>query len=357
MADIEKNKTTSQPKKRKWLRVLLIVLTILLGIVLVAAIALVIIANSILDLMPRQPDTFETLNSSQMEQFLQENTEEYDPDFTGEVLQDEDLSWDTVTVDPMPQGEHIINFLLIGKDRASSGYSRTDTMILCTINKSTKEITLTSFMRDLYLKLPNGYSNRINASYVFGGVDLLKQTVEQTFGVKVHGTFEVDFAGFKDVINLVGGVEITLSKSECNYMNKYVENRTRIFTEGTYLLDGNEALTYARMRQVGAGDFTRTERQRTIIETVYNNCYTLSVTELYKLMEKVLPLVTTNLTNGQIMSYAAQLLPILSDLDFNADSRIPADGTYKMVMINKMSVLVADLDANRKLLEEIMEPA
>ena len=92
------------------------------------------------------------------------------------------------------------------------------------------------------------------------------------------------------------------------------------------------------------------------LETIYKKCYKMNPTELYKLMEKVLPMVTTDLTNGQIMSYAAQLLPVLSDLDFDATARIPVDGSYRMVMINKMSVLLADMDDNRELLEEIMEP-
>ena len=73
-------------------------------------------------------------------------------------------------------------------------------------------------------------------------------------------------------------------------------------------------------------------------------------------MEKMLPLVTTNLTNGQIMSYAAQLLPMLPKLSLNTNSRVPMEGSYKMCMINNMSVLVADLNANRKMLEELMQP-
>ncbi len=356
MSEIEKDKDTKPKKKRKALRIVLIILAVIFGLVIIAAIVAVIFANSLLNLMPRKPENFETMTPEQMEQFLKDNTEEIDPDFTGEVLSEEDLIWETVEFDPIPQG-HVINFLLIGKDFEVGGYSRTDSMILCTINKSTKEITLTSFMRDLYLKLANGYSGRINSGYVIGGVDLLKETIEKSFGVEIHGTFEVDFTAFKDVIDLVGGVEVTMTKAEANYMSKHVEGSKKIFEEGTYLLNGNEALAYARMRQVGLGDFTRTERQRTIIETVYKKCYTMSVTELYKLMEKVLPMITTNLTNGQIMSYAAQLLPMLSDLDLNANSRIPADGTYKMAMVNKMSVLIGDLNANRKLLEEIMEPA
>lgn len=354
--DSKYDKNSALPKKRIWLRVLLWILALFLGLLIVATVALFLLGNNILNMMPRQYETSPTMSADEIEQYIMENTETIPEDYTGEILNEEDIEWDTVEVDPIPQGNHIINFLLIGKDRESSGYSRTDTMILCTINKSTKTITLTSFMRDLYLKLPNGYSNRINASYVFGGVDLLKKTVEENFGITVHGTFEVDFEGFKDVIDLVGGVEITLSRSEAEYMNRYIENATRTFVAGTYVLVGNEALVYARMRQVGAGDFTRTERQRTILETIYKKCYQMSPTELYKLMEKVLPLVTTNLTNGQIMSYAAQLLPVLSELNFDASSRIPADGTYKMVMINKMSVLLADMDENRKVLEEIMEP-
>lgn len=345
----------SKPKKRIWLRVLLITLASILGLLLVAVIALIIIGNNLLNLMDRTPVVSPTMSKEQIEQYIKENTETMDPNFTGEVLTDDEIDWGTIEVDPIPQGDHIINFLLVGKDRISSGICRTDTMILCTINKSTKQITLTSFMRDLYLRLPNGYNNRINASYVFGGIDLLKRTVEETFGVKLHGTFEVDFDGFQDVIDLIGGVEITLDSSEANYMNKYTENRTRTFQAGTYNLVGNEALAYARMRYVG-GDTTRTLRQRTILGKIYEKCHDMSPTQLYKLMEKVLPLVTTNLTNGQIMSYAAQLLPMLSELDLNTNSRIPVEGSFKMCMVNSMSVLVADLDANRKMLEELMEP-
>ncbi len=351
----ENSTENTKPQKRIWLRVLVIVLASLLGLLLIGVIALFIIGNNLLNLMDRTPVVSTTMSKEQIEQYIRENTETMDPNFTGEILTDDDIDWGTMEVEPIPQGEHIINFLLVGKDRVSSGICRTDTMILCTINKSTKQITLTSFMRDLYLRLPNGYNNRINASYVFGGIDLLKRTVEETFGVKIHGTFEVDFDGFKDVIDLIGGVEITLDNSEANYMNKYTENPTRTFSAGTYNLVGNEALTYARMRYVG-GDTTRTLRQRTILGKIFDKCHEMSPTQLYKLMEKVLPLVTTNLTNGQIMSYAAQLLPMLSDLDLNTNSRIPMEGSFKMCMINNMSVLVADLDENRKMLEELMEP-
>lgn len=345
----------SNPRKRVWLRVLLISFACIIGLLLVGVIALFIIGNNLLNKMERTPSVSTTMSKEQIEQYIRENTETMDPNFTGEVLTDEDIDWGTMEVETIPQGEHIINFLLVGKDRISSGICRTDSIILCTINKSTKQITLTSFMRDLYLRLPNGYNNRINAAYVFGGIDLLKRTVEEIFGVKLHGTFEVDFDGFKDVIDLVGGVEITLDNSEANYMNKYTDGRTRTFYAGTYNLVGNEALTYARMRYVG-GDTTRTLRQRTVLAKIYEKCHDMSPTQLYKLMEKLLPLVTTNLTNGQIMSYAAQLLPMLPNLSLNANSKIPVDGTYKMCMINNMSVLVANLDSNRKMLEELMEP-
>ena len=342
-------------KQHLWLRILVITLASILALLLIGVIVLFIVGNNLLNLMERTPSVSTTMSKEQIEEYIRENTETMDPDFTGEVLTDDDIDWDTMEVEPIPQGDHIINFLLVGKDRMSSGICRTDSMILCTINKSTKQITLTSFMRDLYLRLPNGYKNRINAAYVFGGIDLLKRTVEETFGVKLNGTFEVDFEGFKDVIDMIGGVEITLDNSEAGYMNKYTENRTRTFSAGTYNLVGNEALAYARMRYVG-GDTNRTLRQRIILGKIYDKCHNMSPTQLYKLMEKVLPLVTTNLTNGQIMSYAAQLLPMLSDLQLNTDSRIPINGTFQSCMINNMSVLVADLEPNRKMLEELMKP-
>ena len=345
----------TKPKKRLWLKVLTIVLISILALLLIGVIALFIIGNNLLNLMERTPAVSTTMSKEQIEQYIRENTETMDPNFTGEILTDEDIDWETMEVDPIDQGDHIINFLLVGKDLVSSGICRTDSIILCTINKSTKQITLTSFMRDLYLRLPNGYNNRINASYVFGGIDLLKRTVEEIFGVKVHGTFEVDFEGFEDVVNLLGGVEITMDTSEANYMNKYTVNATRTFAAGTYNLAGNEALAYARMRYVG-GDTTRTLRQRTVLGKIFEKCHDMSPTELYKLMEKMLPLVTTNLTNGQIMSYAAQLLPMLPKLSLNTNSRVPMEGSYKMCMINNMSVLVADLNANRKMLEELMQP-
>lgn len=84
-------------------------------------------------------------------------------------------------------------------------------MILCSINLETGETSLISFLRDLYVQIPGGYSdNRLNATYAFGGFDLLDATLTENFGVSIDGNFEVDFTGFEAIIDMVGGIDIEL---------------------------------------------------------------------------------------------------------------------------------------------------
>lgn len=138
-------------------------------------------------------------------------------------------------------------------------------------------------------------------------------------------------------------------------MNKYAVGSAMkgSFTAGKTHLDGPDALTYARMRKVDS-DFGRSQRQRTVMMTVFQKCKNLSLTQLYHLMDKVLPLMTTDLSNSEIMSYAAELLPIMSELQVDT-FRIPADGAYRNARVRNMSVLVPDLAANRRLLAELLE--
>ncbi|MFQ9799037.1 MAG: LCP family protein [Clostridia bacterium] len=100
----------------------------------------------------------------------------------------------------------MVNILLIGQDRREGeGRQRSDSMILATINKKSQSIYLTSFMRDMYVPIPGYSDNRINAAYAFGGMDLLDDTIETNFGIHIDGNVEVDFSGFKTLIDMMGG--------------------------------------------------------------------------------------------------------------------------------------------------------
>ena len=239
----------------------------------------------------------------------------------------------------------LINIMLVGQDRRpGQGRQRSDSMILCSINPSTGQVSLISFLRDLYVSLPGGYSNnRMNAAYAFGGFDLLDATLLENFGVPVDAHIEVDFAGFEAVINKLGGVDVELSSAEANYLGGGCHT-------GMNHLNGNQALNFARIRKLDS-DFGRTGRQREVVMAVFQKIRTLSLPQLLDTAQAILPYLTTDMSNGEIIQLATKLFPLLSSVDIKS-CHIPAEGTYSSTYVRGMAVLVPDLKANRAKLEE-----
>ena len=246
----------------------------------------------------------------------------------------------------------VVNILLIGQDRREGeSQARSDSMILCSFCKDTGKLTMTSFLRDLYVPIPGHGSNRINAAYAYGGMHLLEQTIEENFDVAIDGCVEVDFRQFSGIIDLLGGVSLELRQDEANFINQETGSS---LTEGTQVLNGDQALTYSRIRSLDAdGDFSRTDRQRKVISALLDGCRKADPAALMQLMNRVLPMITTDLNQGQILMLAIQTVPHLSDLQMTSQ-RIPADGTYSDDTIDGMQVLVADLDQARQLLQNIV---
>lgn len=338
---MEKGKTSVKLK-----RVLLITISVILAVVLIALIAGVAYMENLLNLINKNPDD-STISQEEYQDFLNQ-TEESDPDFTGPTMNPDDMNWnqnDEVVKDE----EHIINILLIGQDRRpGQGRQRSDVMLLCTVNTKTKELTMTSFLRDLYVPIPGYDDNRLNACYAFAGMKLLNKCLENNFGVHVDGNLEVDFDGFAQIIDLMGGVDMYLSQSEANFLI----NRGSDASEGMNHLDGKATLLYTRNRYVGNGDFTRTERQRKVMAALIEKCRGMSVSQMKELAETMLPMITTDLSNKEILSYMMEILPLVRELKIK-NITIPADGTYKYASIRGMSVLVPDLAANREILKSL----
>ena len=329
-------------------RIVLVVLSVVLSLVLVVLIVGTAYMESLLNLINKNPDD-STMSPEEYREFLNSQTENTNPDFTGETIDPTDVTLD-LNKKPVENAEHIINLMLIGQDRRpGEGRTRSDVMILCTVNTVTQELNMTSFMRDLYVSIPGYQDNRMNACYAFGGMKLLDKCLEENFGVHVDGNIEVDFDGFKDVINLMGGVDIYLSNSEANYLIAKGHN----VKAGMNLLDGSAALAYARNRSIGSGDFSRTERQRKVMSALIEKCRGMSITQMKSLMEKALPMITTDLSNREILDYLLEIAPMLSKLKVKTN-RIPTDDTYKYASIRGMSVLLPDLEANRAVLQDIM---
>ena len=147
----------------------------------------------------------------------QEETFESDEN-ADDTLSPEDVIWNGADTSVM-QDKDIVNLLLIGQDRREGqDRQRADSMIMDTLNKKTKQISMTSFMRDLYVQIPGYSNNRINATYAFGGMDLLDSTLNTNFGVEIAGNVEVDFGEFQTLIDSIGGIDLELTQDEADYI-------------------------------------------------------------------------------------------------------------------------------------------
>lgn len=248
----------------------------------------------------------------------------------------------------------LVNILLVGQDRREGeNRARSDSMILCTFNKASKEVTVTSFLRDLYVTIPEYGDNRINAAYVYGGIPLLEETLASNFGIQVDGTVEVevDFTQFAQVIDLLGGVSMELRQDEADAINAALDGN---LTAGEQWLSGSQALAYARIRNLDAdGDFSRTDRQRKLVYALFRSYKDADLGAVLSLISEALPMITTDMSRLSMLRYAAELFPILAGADF-ASQQVPAAGTYSEETIRDMAVLVADMDAARALLQDTL---
>lgn len=337
-------------KQRSAGRVMLTILCVLLGLILAAGIALTVYANYLSGLVNRETEVQETLSQEQIEEILMEETIAPD-ETTAPVMKEEDMDWGENQGEVIETTDNVVNILLIGQDARKNGVrSRSDSMILVTFNKKDKTITMTSFLRDLYVKIPGYQDNKLNATYVFGGMPLLNQTLEQNFGVQVDGNVEVNFAYFAEVIDLLGGVDMELRADEAKFINRHTKRNE--LSEGMQHLDGIQALYYSRIRSLDAdADFSRTNRQRKVINALIEKFRDTKLTTLLGLLDDLLPMITTDMTNAEIVDLAKDLFPMLAECTI-VSQRVPADGAYELRTIRDMSCVVADMDAARKLLQD-----
>lgn len=262
-----------------------------------------------------------------------------------------DVNWTQLTSDVRSSKDSVVNLLLIGQDRRENeSVSRADSILLCSFRKDTKQLTMTSFLRDLYVPIPGHGSDRINAAYAYGGSGLLKKTLAENFEVPIAGAIEVDFSQFAQLIDILGGVEIDLRKDEAKLVNRETGSS---LSEGKQLLTGQQALCYSRIRKLDAdGDFSRTDRQRKVMSALVDGYRNAGLPTLMKLLKQILPMLSTDMSESRLLLLALELFPMLPELSMSSQS-IPAPGTYRDKTVNGMAVLEADMDAARALLQEI----
>ncbi len=233
----------------------------------------------------------------------------------------------------------VVNILLVGVEEFG-GAKNTDSMMIATMNTKDHTLKLTSLMRDLYVDIPGYSKNRLNSAFAKGGIELLYETIELNFDVELDGYCMVGFDAFQKIIDLVGGVEITLTSEEADYLNRtnYIsEKSNRNLVAGTQLVNGNQALGYCRVRKVSTGtennDFGRTQRQRIVMEAIFDKLKSKNIVQLVLIMNNILTNVEieTDITQKEFNNYLEAVVGLKAK---KIDTlRIPTDGSYDNIKV------------------------
>ena len=348
-------KKNKKPSVFTWQHITLLILCVGLGIVLTALLSATAYINHLLSLVTTDPDGTSsihgTLPPDQMatatDETLDPNVNYTDPgvDATGSTLPQftpaEDLS-----------AEGIINIMLIGEDRRpGEGRQRSDSMILCSFNTNENTLNMISFLRDTYVVIPGYNGSKLNAPYQWGGVGLLDETMALNFGIHVDANVVVNFDGFKGIIDMLGGVDISLTSEEANHLNNL---HGWNLTAGMQHLNGDEALAYSRIRKID-WDINRTQRQRNVLISLINRFKDQDILSMTNMATNILQsgYIETDMSSSQLISYVKTLAPILTSAPVN-NYHIPATGTFTDTNVgNLVDVKVCDLEANRTILKKI----
>ena len=252
----------------------------------------------------------------------------------------------------------VYNILLIGVDRRDSSWNgNSDTMMLVSVNRSSKKVTIMSFMRDLYADIEGYGVRKLNAACAVGGPSLLVSTLKSNYGIDINNYACADFNTMIDLVDALGGVEITLSDAEAESANGSIREMANLRGEdpdshylsgGTHNCDGLQTVAYARIRHIGNNDYERTERQREVISQLVRKISSYSAEDLASFMNTALSIIRNDLTNTDILSLAAWAPEILTYE--RTESRIPYDGLY----YSQDEILVpTQPDTNNRIHEEL----
>ena len=212
-------------------------------------------------------------------------------------------------------GDGYTNVALFGVDSRDGNLgegNRTDCIIVASLNNETKEIKMVSVYRDTLLDLSEGTYQKCNAAYSYGGPVLAINMLNMNLDLDIQDYVTVDFGAIADAIDLLGGVDIEVTEEELPYINQYIpetansagKSANYLSSAGLQTLDGTQATTYARIRSTAGGDFTRTERQRLVIEKMFEKAKSADLGTLNAIIDKVFPQVSTSFTLQEILTYA-----------------------------------------------------
>ena len=273
--------------------------------------------------------------------------------------------------------KNVKNILIIGCDtRDPNTKGRTDVMMVMSVNTEKKVITMTSLMRDMYLPLvgyyndgtkmyndeePDGlYRSKLNAAYVFGGAELLMDTIKYNFGLEIDDYVYIDFSSFTAIADSVGGITVEVTDEEVEALNECTLEQNRLNGDpdtkdylkkgGKVELNGNQTLSYARMRRVGNADFQRTQRQRIVMTKLIEKVKDVNIFKKLGFMKAVMSSLTTNMSKTDLFFYGYKA-PFYLGYEIK-ELRLPADNEFEYGEHAGQSTLDVDIEKCRKRIKE-----
>ncbi len=238
----------------------------------------------------------------------------------------------------------IVNIVLFGLDGSDYDKTRSDSIIILTVDFMNKKIKLSSLMRDMYVAI-EGYGNtKLNHAYSYGGAPLAIKTINQNFGTNIKDYIAINFVALEKIIDIVGGVYIDLNQEEIIEINSSKD--IEITEAGEHLLNGKQALAYSRIRYVGNGDFERTERQRKVLYKIFVKAKDMEIKELLDLASEILPLVETSMDKKTILNMVTDYFK--SDKMTFDEERFPIDGHHWNNITDGIYYLKFDTDITKK---------
>lgn len=252
--------------------------------------------------------------------------------------------------DEVQHEEGYTNVALFGLDSRENDLgkgNRSDTIMIASLNNDTKEVKLVSIYRDTLLELDDGSYNKANAAYAFGGPEGAVSLINRNLDMNIEKYVTVNFNALVDVIDAVGGLDLELTHDEVVHMNNYCVETSKVTgksyekiepeVEGTYHLNGVQAVSYSRIRYTAGGDFKRAERQRLVLQKIADKVQNMSVGTVNKIIDSVFPQISTNFTLAEMIGYAKNL----TKYKLGDSIGFPADNTTDM--LNEVgSVVIPD---------------
>lgn len=273
----------------------------------------------------------------------------------GKVTYDDKRKNQYVSRSDLAHSSSVTNILLLGVDARNpkdDTASRSDSMMLISIDKAHNCVKMVSFLRDTWVYIPCvDKKQRLNAACQYDGYNGVVDTIEYNFGIDIDGYVVADFEMFKVLVDSIGGVEVEVSEKEAKEVTSHKGRYGNVKLDaGKYKLTGEQALAYCRIRKIDT-DFMRAYRQRTVMQAILKSVKSANPIKLVSMASKAAPYIETNLSKAKIISSGLKALPCIGDM---AEVRVPFDGTWQYATIGGASVITIDVDKNKEQLKDLI---